>query len=125
MQAALRAAAAQSSDSKDEEIAALQMEAKSARDKATSIVKHLMVAESEIKSLKALVQKMILNREEAEEVFLKRCWLARYWKLCVQHGDFFISSILRSIQFHQCLLPIILLICDSSNCRKAHSSSIP
>lgn len=23
-----------------------------------------------------------------EEVVLKRCWLARYWSLCVQHGKF-------------------------------------
>ncbi|KAF6148086.1 hypothetical protein GIB67_024261 [Kingdonia uniflora] len=30
---------------------------------------------------------MILTKEEMEEVVLKRCWLARYWNLCVQHDN--------------------------------------
>ncbi|KAG0482890.1 hypothetical protein HPP92_010974 [Vanilla planifolia] len=81
-----RREAAAANGSKDEEIAALQMEAKSARDKAASVVEHLLEAESEIKTLRKVAQKMILNQEEMEEVILKRCWLARYWKLCVQHG---------------------------------------
>ncbi|KAG9457564.1 hypothetical protein H6P81_002072 [Aristolochia fimbriata] len=46
----------------------------------------LQEAEYEIKSLRGLTQRMVLNREQMEEVVLKRCWLARYWKLCVQHG---------------------------------------
>ncbi|KAG0446987.1 hypothetical protein HPP92_028575 [Vanilla planifolia] len=59
----------------------------SARDKEASVVEHLLEAESEIKTLRKVAQKMILNQEEMEEVILKRCWLARYWKLCVPHGN--------------------------------------
>ncbi|ESW19105.1 hypothetical protein PHAVU_006G096900 [Phaseolus vulgaris] len=33
-----------------------------------------------------MTQRMILTAEEMEEVVLKRCWLARYWGLCFQHG---------------------------------------
>lgn len=33
-----------------------------------------------------MTQRMILTEEEMEEVVMKRCWLARYWGLCVQHG---------------------------------------
>ncbi|KAK9086582.1 hypothetical protein Syun_028976 [Stephania yunnanensis] len=36
-------------------------------------------------SLQTLAKKMMLTEEEMEEVVLKRCWLARYWNLCVQH----------------------------------------
>ncbi|KAK8949914.1 hypothetical protein KSP40_PGU007209 [Platanthera guangdongensis] len=85
-EAALRATAVQKSVSRDEEIAILQMEAKNANDKVTSVVEHLLEAESENKSLRIATQKMILTKEEMEEVVLKRCWIARYWKLCVQHG---------------------------------------
>ncbi|XP_020581030.1 coiled-coil domain-containing protein SCD2-like isoform X2 [Phalaenopsis equestris] len=85
-EAALKAAAIQRSVSRDEEIAALQIEAESAKEKVIAVVEHLLDAESEIKSLRTATQKMILNQEEMEELVLKRCWLARYWKLCVQHG---------------------------------------
>ncbi|KAH0994738.1 hypothetical protein GBA52_018602 [Prunus armeniaca] len=43
-------------------------------------------AEYELKSLRIMTQRMILTREEMEEVVLKRSWLARYWSLCVEHG---------------------------------------
>ncbi|WVY95364.1 hypothetical protein V8G54_034452 [Vigna mungo] len=39
-----------------------------------------------LEKLRLMTQRMILNAEEMEEVALKRCWLARYWGLCVQHG---------------------------------------
>ncbi|RXI01925.1 hypothetical protein DVH24_015274 [Malus domestica] len=43
-------------------------------------------AEYELRSLRIMTQRMILSREEMEEVVLKRSWLARYWSLCVEHG---------------------------------------
>ncbi|KAM1526120.1 hypothetical protein ACFX10_010496 [Malus domestica] len=43
-------------------------------------------AEYELRSLRITTQRMILSREEMEEVVLKRSWLARYWSLCVEHG---------------------------------------
>ncbi|KAF3454382.1 hypothetical protein FNV43_RR04829 [Rhamnella rubrinervis] len=47
---------------------------------------HLHETEYELKSLQIMTQRMILTQEEMEEVVLKRCWLARYWSLCVQYG---------------------------------------
>ncbi|KAM1640375.1 hypothetical protein ACFX1X_010630 [Malus domestica] len=43
-------------------------------------------AEYELRSLWIMTQRMILSREEMEEVVLKRSWLARYRSLCVEHG---------------------------------------
>ncbi|KAK7284300.1 hypothetical protein RJT34_19045 [Clitoria ternatea] len=43
-------------------------------------------AVSAFEKLRCATQRMILTPEEMEEVVLKRCWLARYWGLCVQHG---------------------------------------
>ncbi|TXG65790.1 hypothetical protein EZV62_007065 [Acer yangbiense] len=63
----------------------IRTESKTARDEATAL-DLLQEAENEIKSLRTLTQRMILTQEEMEEVVLKRCWLARYWSLCVQHG---------------------------------------
>ncbi|KAI3664871.1 hypothetical protein L6452_43480 [Arctium lappa] len=59
---------------------------KMAREEAASVMEHLHVYECEVKSLKTLTQRVVLTHEEMEEVVLKRCWLARYWSLCVQHG---------------------------------------
>ncbi|KAF6165607.1 hypothetical protein GIB67_021877 [Kingdonia uniflora] len=70
---------------KSEEVTFLRFEAETARDEATSAMKQLHEAESEVKSLRSMTQRMILTKEEMEEVVLKRCWLARYWNLCVQH----------------------------------------
>ncbi|KAK7397258.1 hypothetical protein VNO78_18425 [Psophocarpus tetragonolobus] len=41
---------------------------------------------SALEKLRLMTQRMILTSEEMEEVVLKRCWLARYWGLCVRHG---------------------------------------
>ncbi|XP_038971061.1 coiled-coil domain-containing protein SCD2-like [Phoenix dactylifera] len=79
-------AAMQTSGPNNQEVASLRMKAKIARDEAASLAEHLQEAELEIKSLRTLAQKMILSPEEMEEVVLKRCWLARYWKLCVSYG---------------------------------------
>ncbi|XP_062003796.1 coiled-coil domain-containing protein SCD2 isoform X1 [Rosa rugosa] len=43
-------------------------------------------AESELQTIRIMTQRMILTREEKEDVVLKRSWLARYWSLCVEHG---------------------------------------
>ncbi|KAJ0013851.1 hypothetical protein Pint_20631 [Pistacia integerrima] len=56
-----------------------------ARGEATYALEQLRDAEDEIRSLRAMTQRLTLTQEEMEEVVLKRCWLARYWNLCVQH----------------------------------------
>ncbi|KAJ7973416.1 Coiled-coil domain-containing protein SCD2 [Quillaja saponaria] len=84
-EAALRVAA-QTHGGTSQEVAALRTEAEIARDEATSALEQLHETETEFKSLRVMTQRMILTQEELEEVVLKRCWLARYWGLCVQHG---------------------------------------
>ncbi|RWR94100.1 coiled-coil domain-containing protein SCD2 [Cinnamomum micranthum f. kanehirae] len=81
-QAALKAAA---EATRNEEVATLRMEIESARNEAAFALDRLQETDLEIKSLRAMSQRMILTKEEMEEVVLKRCWLARYWKLCVQY----------------------------------------
>ncbi|XP_078168579.1 uncharacterized protein LOC144563079 isoform X2 [Carex rostrata] len=44
------------------------------------------VMKSELRSLRKMARRMILCQEEKDEVMLKRCWLARYWKMCKQYG---------------------------------------
>ncbi|KAK4282847.1 hypothetical protein QN277_014174 [Acacia crassicarpa] len=88
-EAALRIAAqvaAQAQGGTAPDVAALRAEAEIAREEATSALEQLQETESELKSIRLLTQRMILTPEEMEEVILKRCWLARYWGLCVQHG---------------------------------------
>ncbi|KAL3821315.1 hypothetical protein ACJIZ3_007220 [Penstemon smallii] len=68
------------------EIATLRIEAENARGEATSVMEQLHEVEDEVNSLRTMTQRMILTQEEMEEVVLKRCWLARYWTLCVRHG---------------------------------------
>ncbi|GAV60172.1 hypothetical protein CFOL_v3_03703 [Cephalotus follicularis] len=84
-EAALKAAK-QSKDGRDGEIAALRSELESVKEEAATAVEQLQEAESETKALRIMTQRMILTQEEMEEVVLKRCWLARYWGLAVQHG---------------------------------------
>ncbi|XP_050225266.1 coiled-coil domain-containing protein SCD2 isoform X2 [Mercurialis annua] len=72
--------------SKPGDIAALRTEAEAAKDEATYALEQLQESEFEVKSLRSMTQRMILTQEEKEEVVLKRCWLARYWRLCVEHG---------------------------------------
>ncbi|KAL5564857.1 hypothetical protein UlMin_028021 [Ulmus minor] len=78
--------AKQTSDGREEEIAALRSELETFKDGAATAVEQLREAESEAKALRTMTQRMILTQEEMEEVVLKRCWLARYWGLAVQHG---------------------------------------
>ncbi|KAL3728196.1 hypothetical protein ACJRO7_032874 [Eucalyptus globulus] len=71
--------AGQTQGGKTEEIANLQIEAEIARDEATS-------AWEKLHEVQTISQRTILTREEMEEVVLKRCWLARYWSLCIKYG---------------------------------------
>ncbi|KAM0057249.1 putative Coiled-coil domain-containing protein SCD2 [Helianthus debilis subsp. tardiflorus] len=89
-EAALKAAAAHTAAHntaiKGEVIDALRQEAENARDQAAYVMEKLYETEHEVRSLKTMTQRMVLTHEEMEEVVLKRCWLARYWSLCAQHG---------------------------------------
>ncbi|CAK9177475.1 unnamed protein product [Ilex paraguariensis] len=76
----------QMKDGRDEEVAALRAEAENFKDEAANAVEQFQEAESEAKALRTMTHRMILTHEEMEEVVLKRCWLARYWGLAVQHG---------------------------------------
>ncbi|CAN1242206.1 Coiled-coil domain-containing protein SCD2 [Linum perenne] len=84
-QAALRAAK-QTKDGRDEEIASLRAELEAVKDETATAVEQLRESETEAKALRSMTERMILTQEEMEEVVLKRCWLARYWGLAVQHG---------------------------------------
>ncbi|PKI36633.1 hypothetical protein CRG98_042975 [Punica granatum] len=84
-EAALKAAK-QTKGGRDEEIAALRTEMENLKDDAATAIDQLQEAESEAKALRVMTQRMILTQEEMEEVVLKRCWLARYWGLAVEHG---------------------------------------
>ncbi|XP_024023703.1 coiled-coil domain-containing protein SCD2 isoform X2 [Morus notabilis] len=70
----------------DKEIVSLRSEVANAKDAAATIVQQLQGAESEVKALRSMTQRMILTQKEMEEVVLKRCWLARYWGLAAKHG---------------------------------------
>ncbi|KAM7472730.1 hypothetical protein LguiA_010913 [Lonicera macranthoides] len=85
-EAALKVATQTYGGSKGEDIENLRMEAESAREEASSTLEQLQEATSELKSLRTMTKRMVLTQEEMEEVVLKRCWLARYWSLCVNHG---------------------------------------
>lgn len=75
-----------SKNDKSEEITTLQQQLQSASEKAEVAERKLKEAESETKALRTMTQRMILSKEEMEEVVMKRCWLARYWGLAVQYG---------------------------------------
>lgn len=79
-------AAKQTKDGRDKEISALRVEIENLKDDTANTLEQLHEAESEAKALHIMTQRMILTHEEMEEVVLKRCWLARYWGLAIQHG---------------------------------------
>ncbi|CAD5327341.1 unnamed protein product [Arabidopsis thaliana] len=85
LQAALRIAS-QNHGGKREDVSALHTEAEIAREEAASSLDQLHEVELELNSLKTVTKRLILTQEEMEEVVLKRCWLSRYWGLCVRHG---------------------------------------
>ncbi|VVA96516.1 unnamed protein product [Arabis nemorensis] len=84
-EAALKVAS-QTHGGKRGDISALHTEAEIAREEAASSLEQLHEVESELNSLKTVTKRLILTQEEMEEVVLKRCWLSRYWGLCVRHG---------------------------------------
>uniref|UniRef100_A0ACD5TBU7 Uncharacterized protein n=1 Tax=Avena sativa TaxID=4498 RepID=A0ACD5TBU7_AVESA len=75
-----------SKNDKSEEITTLQQQLQSASEKAALAERKLNEAESEMEALRTMTHRMILSKEEMEEVVMKRCWLARYWGLAVQYG---------------------------------------
>ncbi|KAJ6943976.1 LOW QUALITY PROTEIN: hypothetical protein NC652_009416 [Populus alba x Populus x berolinensis] len=90
-EAALRQREAALKDAKqnnmvDKEIASIRSEIENAKDEASVVVQQLRGAESEVKALRSMTQRMILTQKEMEEVVLKRCWLARYWGLAAKYG---------------------------------------
>ncbi|KAL2903739.1 Coiled-coil domain-containing protein SCD2 [Bienertia sinuspersici] len=76
----------QSKDVVNREISNLRSEAKNAKHEVEAAAARLQGAESEVKALRSMTERMILTQEEMEEVVLKRCWLARYWGLAAQLG---------------------------------------
>ncbi|CAA0404408.1 unnamed protein product [Arabidopsis thaliana] len=84
-EAALKAAN-EKKDGKKEEVVSLRSEIQVLKDEAETAAECLQEAESEAKALRIMTQRMVLTQDEMEEVALKRCWLARYWGLAVQHG---------------------------------------
>ncbi|KAL9406853.1 hypothetical protein Peur_003825 [Populus x canadensis] len=90
-EAALRQREAALKDAKqnnmvDKEIASIRSEVENAKDEAAAVMRQLQGAESEVKALHSMTQRMILTQKEMEEVVLKRCWLARYWGLAAKYG---------------------------------------
>lgn len=104
-----------------------------------STLEQLQDATCEIKSLRNMTKRMMLTQEEMvyvnigcfmfsqelvydiftfymghsflcqEEVVLKRCWLARYWSLCVDHGKLiFVFPMLLENIFITLLLTIVI-----------------
>ncbi|CAI8601617.1 unnamed protein product [Vicia faba] len=76
----------ESKDGVDQEITSLQTQVEHAKVETEATVKQLSGAESEVKALRSMTQRMVLTQKEMEEVVLKRCWLARYWGLATKYG---------------------------------------
>ncbi|XP_062182372.1 coiled-coil domain-containing protein SCD2-like isoform X2 [Phragmites australis] len=75
-----------SKNGKSEELTTLQQQLQSAREEAAAAVQKFKEVESKTKDLHTMTRRMILSKDEMEEVVMKRCWLARYWGLAVQYG---------------------------------------
>ncbi|RLN28214.1 hypothetical protein C2845_PM05G12390 [Panicum miliaceum] len=83
---AMRIASRRSSSASCDEITTLKSEAKAANNVVPSVSRRVKSASSELRSIQATANRMILSQEDMEEVVLKRCWLARYWTLCSKLG---------------------------------------
>ncbi|XP_044964646.1 coiled-coil domain-containing protein SCD2-like isoform X3 [Hordeum vulgare subsp. vulgare] len=83
--ASMRIASRRGNSASCDEITALRSEAKVAGEMAASVSRRVGIG-SELRSLHATSNRITLSQEEMEEVVLKRCWLARYWKLSVRLG---------------------------------------
>ncbi|XP_013643485.2 coiled-coil domain-containing protein SCD2 [Brassica napus] len=84
-EAALKAAN-EKEDEKKGELVSLRSQIQILKDEAVKAAERLQEAESEANDLRTMTQRTVLTEDEMEEVALKRCWLARYWGLAVQHG---------------------------------------
>lgn len=73
-------------DGVDKEIDSLRSDVAHAKVEVAAVTQQLQGAESEVKALRSMTQRMILTQKEMEEVVLKRCWLARYWGLAAKYG---------------------------------------
>ncbi|GFY99924.1 hypothetical protein Acr_13g0013240 [Actinidia rufa] len=73
-------------DGVGEEIASIRSVLENVKTEAAAAIDQLQGAESEVRGLRAMTQRMVLTQSEMEEVVLKRCWLARYWGLATQLG---------------------------------------
>ncbi|KAL9421093.1 hypothetical protein AB3S75_038620 [Citrus x aurantiifolia] len=78
--------AKQNKDEVDKEIVSLRSELENTKDDTAAVLQQLRAADSEVKALRSMTQRMILTHKEMEEVVLKRCWLARYWGLAAKYG---------------------------------------
>ncbi|XP_050276104.1 coiled-coil domain-containing protein SCD2 isoform X1 [Quercus robur] len=78
--------AKRSKGGEDKEIDSLRSKVANAKDEAADVMQQLHGAESDVKALRSMTQRMILTQKEMEEVVLKRCWLARYWGLAAKYG---------------------------------------
>ncbi|XP_024041580.1 coiled-coil domain-containing protein SCD2 isoform X2 [Citrus clementina] len=78
--------AKQNKDEVDKEIVSLRSELENTKDDTAAVLQQLRAADSEVKALRSMTQRMILTQKEMEEVVLKRCWLARYWGLAAKYG---------------------------------------
>ncbi|XP_052295687.1 coiled-coil domain-containing protein SCD2 isoform X2 [Citrus sinensis] len=77
--------AKQNKDEVDKEIVSLRSELENTKDDTAAVLQQLRAADSEVKALRSMTQRMILTQKEMEEVVLKRCWLARYWGLAAKY----------------------------------------
>lgn len=92
------------------------------KDDTAAVLQQLRAADSEVKALRSMTQRMILTQKEMvctqlqylvcgylnqiftisfyfqEEVVLKRCWLARYWGLAAKYGIYWKHHISNSSQ---------------------------
>ncbi|KAG0485658.1 hypothetical protein HPP92_009737 [Vanilla planifolia] len=87
-----------------------------AREEVSTAEQQLRETEADAKALRSMTQRMILSEEEMEEVVLKRCWLARYWGLAVQHGIYLEVSMSKH-QHWSALAPLPLEVVISAGQR--------
>ncbi|KAG0480883.1 hypothetical protein HPP92_011741 [Vanilla planifolia] len=119
-EAALKAAN-QMKDGRDGEEALRQLAAL-VKDEAATAVEKLRESDSEVKALRMMTRRMILTDEEMEEVVLKRCWLARYWGLAIQHG-IHLDIAISKFEYWSSLAPLPLEVVISAGQKAKEESS--
>ncbi|KAL3690177.1 hypothetical protein R1sor_016486 [Riccia sorocarpa] len=128
-EAALKAQKEQVKDTKDDEIAALQLAADTLKQDIQSANERVETAEQEARELRSVTQRMVLTREEQEEVRMKRCWLSRYWELAVKYQIFPELASRKQEHWHALApLPMVFVTAvghgeESSNAAPGHKKS--